>query len=190
VKLVMMKQLASHGNIKNTMAPRLVEHETEPWISSRTKKLLSDDIMNGVVTDNMHWEVVIGIRPQFGQTVRRLFESRLSSLRKQINRAKGIAVDEEAALAHDRALFPAPTHNHRGEPRWDGSKAQRLLKQDVSNGLQKTMKPAQFHMTRPEFQVYPLAVFRGHIYQEERFSKFCTWRNEDPKQKKATDWMK
>jgi hypothetical protein len=169
--------------------PRLVDGETQAWAQSDAKKLLSEDIMNGTV-DGMGWRDVVQTRRKYMQSSRRLFANRLKNLRKQIDTAKGIAVDEEAALAHDRALFPIPSHNYRGEPRWDGSEAQRLLKHDIANGVHATMKPVDFQQTRPEYRDgYPLAVFRGHIYQEIRFSKFCQWR-QDTGQKKATAWMK
>jgi hypothetical protein len=122
-------------------------------------------------------------------TVRRLFKSRLKSLVGAIKKEKTWALNEELALAHDRALFPVPTHNYRGEPRWDGSEVQRLLKQDVAAGVHNEKTPTEFYTSRPEYQVYPLQTFREHIYQEIHFSKFCTWRNEDVKVKKSTDWM-
>jgi hypothetical protein len=177
----------SHDDTK-TMAPRLVDDETELWKKSVAKKLLVEDILSGAIPNTMHWETVRSMRPEYGASTRRLFGSRLKSLRDQIDHSIRNATVDAAALAHDRAICPAPTHNYRGEPRWEGSEAERLLKEDFANAIQKTMKPSDFHKTRAEYQQYPLAVFRGHIYQEQRFNKFCTWRNEDPKQKKATDW--
>jgi hypothetical protein len=170
------------------MAPRLVDNETEGWGKAAAKKLLAEDILNGLVTTAMDWEDVVQLRPEYQNTSQRLFKTRLKRLLGQIGVAQNKATDEEAALLHDRALFPTPTHNYRGEPRWEGSEAQRLLRQDVANLVHSTMKPKAFHLTQAEYQLYPLEVFRGHIYQEVRFGKFCTWRNETGK-KKATDWM-
>jgi hypothetical protein len=172
------------------VSPTTVEQEPEKWISSSPKKLLAKDIISGATPYTMHWTQVYLQRPEYSQlTVRRLFGSRLKSLRLQISTAKGIAVDEEAALVHDRALFPTPTHNYRGEPRWEGSEAERLLKQDVANGVHKTMTPKELHEIRPEYSTnYSLAVFRGHIYQEVRFVKYCTWRK-DSGVKKADEFV-
>jgi hypothetical protein len=178
------------GTNNNMPRRQLVEGETVAWEKSPAKKLLANDIISGTVPDTMHWGEVFGKRPEYQATARRLFANRLKSLREQINRAKGIAANEETALAHDRSLFPVPTHNYRGEPRWEGSEAERLLKEDVGNGLHKTMEPRQLYQTRPQYHNnYPLEVFRGHIYQEVRFVKFCKWRN-DTGQQKADAWMK
>jgi hypothetical protein len=45
------------------MAPVVVDGETEAWVSSRTKKLLSEDIMNGLVAEGTNWETVYAMRP-------------------------------------------------------------------------------------------------------------------------------
>ena len=59
---------------------------------------------------------------------------------------------------------------------------------DLKPRQRETMKPQQLYQTHPQYNDYPLAVFRGHLYQEVRFFKFCTWRNETGV-KKTTDWM-
>ena len=79
---------------------------------------------------------------------------------------------EMAALAHDRKIHPKRAHNDRGEPRWEGSEAERLLQQDVKDGKDKTMKPHDLWFSHEEYQKYPKDVFRGHIYQERRCQKF------------------
>jgi hypothetical protein len=164
------------------------EGETVAWKKSIAKKLLAIDIISGAIPDDMHWTDVYWQRPEFVVTKRRLFCSRLTTLRKSILHDKTTATIEEIALAHDRALFPAPTHNYRNEPRWEGSEAQRLLKEDVSANRHAATPPKQLYNSRPEYQDYPLKVFREHIYQEVRFVKFCTWRTDTGK-KKATDYV-
>ena len=37
----------------------------------------------------------------------------------------------EIALPHDRGIYPKPPLNHRGEPQWEGSAAERLLWEDL-----------------------------------------------------------
>jgi hypothetical protein len=169
---------------EDKMAPK----KKKGWRYCATKKLLSEDILSGAIPEDMHWHDVYWQRPEYAESKWDLFAGRLDSLRQQISHAKDRNTTEEAALVHDRALFPIPTHNHRGEPRWDGSEAQRLLKEDVAAGIHETMKPQQLYQTHPQYNDYSLAVFRGHLYQEVRFVKFCTWRNETGV-KKTTDWM-
>ena len=67
---------------------------------------------------------------------------------------------------------PTPELNHRGEPQWNGSPAQKLLKDAIAKGEHKGVKPADLRATREEYQVYSLQTFRDHIYQEERLLKF------------------
>ena len=75
-------------------------------------------------------------------------------------------------LAHGRRIHPEATHNQRGVPRWDGSKAQRLLRLDMDEGKHKNTKPMELFNSRPEYyEKYELKVFRGHICQEQRKRK-------------------
>jgi hypothetical protein len=100
------------------------------------------------------------------------FRSNYNSLKVAIKKNKEKADSDSAALAHDRQLHPPPaTHtstSHGCYPRWDGSAAQRLLKQDVDSGLAENLKPQLLHAYRPEYVVFPLEVFRDHIHQERR----------------------
>lgn len=105
----------------------------------------------------------------------------------QINSARSRAAAEDAALVHDRALFPVATHNYRGELRWEGSAAEAWLRVDVSTGKSERVKPKALHNSRAAYRVFPLKVFREHIYQERRCQKYYTWRNESGKPK-ATEW--
>jgi hypothetical protein len=100
------------------------------------------------------------------------FRNHLRDLRKQIRASKDRAISDSAALAHDRRIFPKKTYNHRGEPRWEGSEAEQLLKQDIDEGKNKDLMPAELHQSRDEYKGYPLEVFRKHIYQEERLRKY------------------
>ena len=59
-----------------------------------------------------------------------------------------------------------------GVPQWEGSEAQRLLKEDVAAGNHVGKTPTQFRLTRPEYQVYNAAFIGGHIKQEVKRRKF------------------
>jgi hypothetical protein len=73
----------------------------------------------------------------------------------------------------DRRIHPKNALNHRGEPRWEGSEAVRLLRLDMDEGKHHTMRPRDLYQTRPQYyENYPLTVFRGHIDQEERRRKY------------------
>ena len=97
--------------------------------------------------------------------------ARIARLRTRVIDRNERAARDANALAHDLPLFPRPTHNHRKEPRWQGSKAQSSLHVDIDAGLHRTMEPRDLYKTRPEYQQFLLKTFRDHIYQEVRTRK-------------------
>jgi hypothetical protein len=70
------------------------------------------------------------------------FSSRLSALRRDQLECKDTRANSDAdALAHDRALFPAPATDTLGVPGWEGSESQRsLLKADIEAGVHLTFQ--------------------------------------------------
>ena len=99
------------------------------------------------------------------------FRSNLNNLRASVKKHQARADSDSADLEHDMRLHPPVTVNPRGCQRWEGSDAERLLKEDrvkVRAGLVEARKPRELHQSRPEFQAFPLTVFRDHIYQEDR----------------------
>jgi hypothetical protein len=110
---------------------------------------------------------VYNSRPEFAD-----FELKNANLRKLIVEDNDYAASDCAAIAHDRRIHPEATHNQRDVPRWDGSKAQRLLRLDMDEGKHKNTKPMELFKSRPEYyEKYELKVFRGHICQEQRKRK-------------------
>ena len=69
----------------------------------------------------------------------------------------------------------------RGYPRWDGSTAQKLLKE----GQHKLQKPLELRKTQQLYKQFPPKVFRDHIYQEERSLKMAAyWADQKANAKK------
>lgn len=148
------------------------------WRKSEAKKLLAKDIMEGNVTDDMDWKDVFWYWPEFATTTYSCFKSRFESLKASISDAGGRAEFDEAALAHDRKLYPV-----NEESRWEGSAAESWLKIDVSEGKHENVKPRHLYKTRTAYRQFPLDVFCGHIYQEVQLIKYCNWRNDTNKPK-------
>ena len=125
------------------------------------------------------------------------FKRRLKSVRDdyvlKAERCKHDLVAFQAAKKN----HPTPEFNSRGEPQWNGSAAQAILKEMVALGEHAGIDPKdiwsgeaqkQFkekhaagqacsHIwingdLKATFQVYGLDTFRDHIYQEERLRKF------------------
>ena len=101
--------------------------------------------------------------------------SGLYSLKEQCKVSNSRAAEDMAALVHDRNFYPKAIYNHRGEPVWPGSAAEKSLFEDIDNGKHNEMKPRDLHQSRMEYQVYPLTVFRGHIHQEVKKRKFINF---------------
>ena len=103
------------------------------------------------------------------------FERRLKTLREQFRRDKGRAKSDVKALKLAMRNHPAPSHNHRGEPQWNGSAAQRLLKEDVAAGkhLVVGFKPSLLRLdaNRPECREFSVGTFRWKLQQEIRTKK-------------------
>jgi hypothetical protein len=74
-------------------------------------------------------------------------------------------------LEEDLEKRPRPDKNIRGELRWEGSEAQKMLKIDVSNGLHLNQKPKELWETRPEYQLFTNRVFQKHIDQAKQSRK-------------------
>jgi len=106
-----------------------------------------------------------------------VFVRRLHSLSQQIVGTADRAMADREACDNFVANHPRPTHNMRGEPRWEGSLAQKHLKKDMEDGRHfrpdgSRLAPAEFRCLRPHHQEHFLATMRGHIDQETRLQNF------------------
>ena len=99
------------------------------------------------------------------------FPARLRAMQKRHVSQGGHAEAEHAVLLLHKPHCPTPMINHRGEPQWHGSNAERLLKADIAAKVNEAMTPKQMHCSREEYKIYPLEVFRKHIHQEVRLQK-------------------
>lgn len=155
--------------------------EIEGWQYSEAKELLISDIIDEIIPDDMDWEEAFLQRPEYVLTKRHLFRNRLRDCRAHAKASMSLAERDAAAWGHDRKLYPAPMLNCRGEPRWEGSLAQHYLKKDFDDAENNGERifPIQLYQSRPEYyKHYSLKTIREHIYQEKRFFKYCTWRND------------
>lgn len=159
------------------------------WHTSEAKKLLENDLISGKIplhngNDGMEPKDVYLQRPEFAEFSYEYFRDRLRAIRNQISEKKSLASTDSIALSNDQRIHPRSTHNSRGEPRWEGSIAEQLLKSDVSKGRHTTMRPQDLYQSRPEYyNNYPLSVLRKHIDQEVRRQKTRTMREEKNKPK-------
>lgn len=104
------------------------------------------------------------------------FKRRRNDLRKQVK--KGRSRSEEDLIAYQWFIKnnPKSTMAANGDyPEWEGHRAQELLKRDMAAGKHKTMSPKDLRLEEPEYQEFPLDVFRSHIYQEFRTEKWMNY---------------
>jgi hypothetical protein len=161
------------------------KNEPSPWKDSQAKKLLRQDILDGKVVDSMTPMQIFQMRPEYAPYGLKKFRSNWYSLRDSIKDNQAKASSDSDALAHDLRIRPPVAYTSKGYPRWDGSDAQRLLKQDVNTGLTNSIKPRVLRETRMEYQAFPLKVFREHIHQEHRSRiEKGYWLNRQQKGKK------
>lgn len=150
-----------------------------PWTGSVSRRLLLQDLRKGDIPldpTEMSPPEVYFQRPEFADFEYTRFRARLNDLRKKVTAEKNRSTFDSVALARDRLNFPKKATNHRGEPRWEGSEAERLLKKDIEDGKHKNLKPKALYESQNEYMKYSLAAFRGHIYQEVQTRKFIAQR--------------
>lgn len=168
-----------NANDHNSRKMESIPKEPHPWRNSKAQRLLQDLMMSGELRCDEGarlaplevWNTYCRPRQEFSGFLYSKFPARLRAMQKRHVTNGGRAAEEAALLAHHKQHFPVSTHNHRGEPRWNGSDAERLLKLDVSAKEHELMCPQLLHGTRVEYQAYPLEVFRKHIHQEVRSQK-------------------
>ena len=156
------------------------------WQNSWAKEILREAIAQGDISPEHTYDEIHVWHPEVQETSRNKLPGRVRSLRAQVSKDDAAATSDAIALAHDRKLYPIPTHNYRGEPRWQGSPAETYLKKDISAAVHKTMTPFEFCSSRPEYKDYCSDVIREHAHQEVKFQKYCAFRND----KKALQFIK
>ena len=100
------------------------------------------------------------------------FTTRLLSLRQIVARDKTRATQDRDALKIAMANHPVPEYNHRGEPQWNGSKAQKRLAELIDAGEYPTHSPSELWKSDGLFKDFGLNTFRWKIHQYIRTKKY------------------
>lgn len=168
-----LRKKHNNGDLENEDKPKAIE-----WSKSAAKQYLKKCFREGTISSNYHdprqvWtdhckDVDAFKRMQCDDAfVRRLASVRDDYLKKTERCQKDLQAFTIAKRNH-----PTPATNFRGEPQWNGSIAQQLLKECIKAGEHTGVAPQDLWMRRIEFQVYSKDTFRDHIYQEQRLLKF------------------
>ena len=147
------------------MPPKKKKEPWEPWGKSSAKQTLKKWI-RGEGDIPVNYSESGGPRAVWDQHDQ-TFSRRLNDVRKDhLSKLERAALDQ-ASYDNFRANHPMKEFNVRGEPRWEGSAAQKQLKEDVSSQHHRQVYRDHFGEDGEG-----LRHFRNHIYQEERLIKF------------------
>lgn len=162
-----------------------------PTVWEIAKPLLEKDLRVGAIGAELpDAKLVHKMKPEYEAVPLANFKRNLAALRIRFVQYKEGAEYGSIALAHDRQLHLVNPNPPNWEyPRWDGSAAQRLLKEDIGNKKHVGVKPQDLRETRDEYKAFPKEVFRKHIQQELRSDRESSYWLSRPKRKnKQHSW--
>jgi hypothetical protein len=169
----MLRKKQANGDLANETKPKAIE-----WRKSAAKQVLKGHFREGKISPNYQdaqevWtehckDTDAFKRMQCDDTFFRRLKTVRDDYLKKVERCQ---MDLEA-FTIAKKNHPTPKKNSRGEPQWNGSIAQNLLKEAVKLGHHLEVTPRDLWIKKKEYQVYSLQTFRDHIYQEQRLLKF------------------
>lgn len=146
-----------------------------PWAKSTAKRLLKADILSNKVHPLMNAKTVYAMHPEYAEYVYSNFRTNLRSLRLSIKKLQKRAASDEVALSMDLLLHGKDDsrvlQRKDGLPQWKESEACKLLKKDIDDGVNISLKPHDLWLSTAAYQAFPLKKFRSHLYQEIRRRK-------------------
>lgn len=152
-----------------------------PWRYSQAKLLLYQDIVDGDITDDCDAEMAYGFREEFQAYEFKNFKNNLKTLRASINKNQGKADNDLAALLHDMAIRPPRDETVLV---WHKSKAKKLLKKDINEGLHNGLSTIDVWRSRNEYQRWESKTFIKHYHQEINSRKQSNYWDNVAKKKK------
>lgn len=141
-------------------------------------KAFEERLRKTATTAEKIWESHYKYLPAFQEVKLDQFTRNLAGHRKQVKAGKRRSMEEEEMWREDLKNYPPKSTDANGKPLWDCHPAKLLLRKDVAERKNKTMKPKQLQASRDEYKDFPLEKFRPHIYQENRRRRFCNYLND------------
>lgn len=174
--LLKSKGLRHQGN-KQLLVDRLLGREVEvqsrrridKWEKSKARKLLLEMLRDERSrVHKMQANEVYESHKWFQDYPLANFKRYFEDMKAAAQKYKEKADRDNAIISMELKKFPRNRLTNRGYPFWDTHPASRWLRIDIEAGKDKTTSPNELRMTRDEYRVFPLKVFRDHIYQERR----------------------
>ena len=157
------------------------------WDQSLTREMLKHDIKEKTITRETSLEDAYNHRPEFQYYDEEKFEEHLEKLLSDAEDRDKRAARDDSAVKQFRKIHPPRAKNHWGEPRWEGSLAEKSLHKDMEKGRHKKFKPEKLRGKRDEYKQFGKTTFRNHIYQKTRADKFQNYLND--KSQEENEWM-
>ena len=148
--------------------------DAEKWYTSaqNTSKayvllfLLYMNKSNSQTVSSMSAEEIWQSHPLFQKYELEQFKKYNTKMKGLTSKRRRLLDEEEDAYQKEMLSCPKKEATSRGYPFWNCHPAADLLKEDEIVGAAKRMKPIKIWESRPEYQDFPLYIFRKHIYQE------------------------
>jgi hypothetical protein len=162
------------------------------WKNSRARVILQQLIVVGLDRDLEGNELpvlsIYTMDDEFKRFPLKRFSINLEDLRELTHEVLDKSLRDSVAVddyleKNPPSNMDAPRYNGVRYPKWQGSDAQKLLRQDLKlllhNGSlfkgKDGVLPQKIQMSKPEYQQFPLSVFRNHIYKEIIHDKQVNW---------------
>jgi hypothetical protein len=151
------------------------------WESHPVRKMLYEKLIQGSIPLESKkmgplavWNKYCDMDIFEGMEYNDTFTRRLNDLRHQARHEMNRCEQDQKAFNIHRKNFEFSTQDAHGNPVWHGSDAEKLLEQDLNDGLYPTFykKPRELYISRSQYMEFTLDVFRGHIHQSIKTKKF------------------
>lgn len=136
------------------------------WANSKAKSILRQGILDGTIKLDVDELALYESNDEHKKWKFENWQSNLRNLRNAIARDRGRMARDARDFGHDKGQVRHLRQNDSTPVPWHKTACPKLLKKDIDEGQHLTMAPRELYITKPEYQQFPLSVFRKHIYQE------------------------
>jgi hypothetical protein len=160
--------------------PEPFKEPKKKWRNSRARRLLYDDVKNGVVqfggNNNkpvMALEDIYSMHPEYVEYDECKFGDRLNGIITIVKKMENRAEEDYEAFLQYMENYPVSYANWKGYIQWQGSESRRLALIDLEANQEIALGYRQLYERRPEYyNEFPFDVFRDKCRQEIQTKKY------------------
>jgi len=144
--------------------------KVEKWKNSQAKSTLRDSIIAGIVKKTDDPLQVYRSQSVYQQYTFTNFKVNFKKLLAAVALDYRRMADDLFDYNHDVELLKEYRKQYplRVAVPWHKSKAKTILEQDMDAGKHRSQKAMELWTSNPEYQMFPLKVFRDHLYTEQK----------------------